>query len=105
MAQLSTLDGCVTMNIEREIAINIATKFVADRDYKVGEVCGVLHISRDDYKANTRRDIGHGSWMVSFAYIGPALTERQKGFSPALDSPTTIVINDETGDAEVMMLL
>jgi hypothetical protein len=99
------LDGYVAMNIERESAISIATKFVADRDYKVGEVCGVSHISRDDYKVNIRRDIGHGSWMVSFAYIGPALTERQKGFSPALDSPTTIVINDETGEAEVLMSL
>jgi len=93
------------MKISEPEAKAIAQKLVQDERVEVGAICRITHHAREDYPEKARRGLDHGNWLVSFAYIGRPITDAEKRIRPALGSPTTVVINDETGAAEFLAAL
>jgi len=90
------------MKISEPEAKAIAQKLAQAERLSVGAICQVTHIAREEYPEKARRGLDHGTWLVSFAYVGRPPTEAEKRWHPPFDSPTTVVINDETGAAEFL---
>ena len=93
------------MKISEPEAKAIAQQLVQTARLEVGAICRITHLARDDYPEKARRGLDHGTWQVSFAYIGRPLTGDEKRIRPPMDRPTTVVINDETGAAEFLAAL
>lgn len=93
------------MKIDEINAITLARKLAYTSGARIGDLCRVQHISKDEYLEKARARLDHGNWLVSFAYVGEPPTEADKGRIPPKDLPTTIVVNDETGAARFLSVL
>jgi len=90
------------MKIDEHSAIVIAQKFVHDKGWEVGKVSKVKHLAREDYPERVRPFANHGRWLVCFGHGSQPLKGKEPGLIPSGDDLTGVLVDDETGVAEVV---
>jgi hypothetical protein len=86
-------------------AIGLAGRYVAENRSSLRcseQVIRVAHIAAELLeRMGARRQ--PGCYLVTFAYAGPPTPPEFAGLCPPYDSPTTIIVNDRTGECELLM--
>ena len=92
--------------ISRDRAIILASEFVSRENIPSGDLLTVEYYSESDTLRSAGVSLGHGTYMVTFAYAGPPVKHSPSVVhTPALDSPVTIKVNDQSGETEVFFRL
>jgi len=93
------------MITEAEVC-ELAEAFIKDKRaaYKCGARCDVKHISSEMYQ-EAQVAVDHGTCLVSFEYTGPPINPEYLVSDPPPDAPTTVCVNDLTGECEILMRL
>ena len=85
-------------------ATEIARAFIAEHDIVAGEFQRVRHVPESELIMKVGVSSGHGDYMVFFAYAGPPIPhDPNRCVTPPLDSPVTIMVNDQTGVAKLFL--
>ena len=90
------------MKIDEHTAVAIAQKIVRDKGWKVGKVSKVKHLAREDYPERVQPFANHGRWLVCFAHGSRPPKGKEDGLVASGDGPAGILVDDETGAAEVV---
>lgn len=87
-------------------AIKIARAFIESERIVAGDFVDILHISEQQFIDNVGGSPGHGVYMVDFAYAGPPVHRDPNVCDcPPADSPVTIELNGQTGEALLFLKL